>query len=116
MKAKLVAFKGRRRDVINNYGIIEVQGASPALLIGRKVSWRSDGGKTITGVVIRTHGKRALLARFKKGLPGDALGSGVTISPVQAEKKKPVKKKAKKSKKKPAKRKKTGTKSRKTTK
>lgn len=96
MKAKLVAFKGRRRDVINNYGVIQVEAGNAAALIGRKVRWKSRRGKTITGVIIRTHGKRALLARFRKGLPGDALGSGVTVSPAPVKKKSGRKSEAKK--------------------
>lgn len=106
MKAKLVAFKGRRRDVINNYGIIEVDGGNAASLIGRKISWRSESGKAIAGVILRTHGKRALLARFKKGLPGAALGKPITLRAIkiQAKKaKKPKKKKAPTKKEKPVK-------------
>jgi ribosomal protein L35AE/L33A len=107
MKARLVAFKGRRRDIANNYGIIEVAGENAASLIGRKVTWKSNGGKRITGVIVRTHGKDALLVRFRKGLPGDALGDSLElkkkpkkVKAVKAAKKKeaPAKKKAAKKK------------------
>lgn len=97
MKARLVGFRGSRRDVINNYGILEVEGGNIAGLIGERVSWSSGGGKLISGVILRTHGKRALLARFKKGLPGTALGGMIAIGPIPApmKKAKAVKKPAK---------------------
>lgn len=75
MKAKLVAFKGRRRDVSTSYGIIRVLGENKASLIGCKVVWKSTGGRSISGVIVRTHGRDALLVRFRKGLPGDAVGN-----------------------------------------
>ncbi len=96
MKARLVAFKGRRRDVANNYGIVEVAGENPPSLIGRKVAWKSDGGKIISGVIVRSHGRDSLLVRFRKGLPGNALGDLLEL------KEKPKKKKAAKAAKKKA--------------
>jgi ribosomal protein L35AE/L33A len=103
MKAKLVAFKGRRRDVANNYGIIEAEGKNPAALIGRKVTWKSLGGKRIGGVIVRTHGRDALLVRFRKGLPGEAVGDLLEL-----QEKRPRKKTKKKGKKPPTKTKKSG--------
>lgn len=96
MKARLVAFKGRRRDVANNYGIVEVAGENPPSLIGRRVAWKSDGGKIISGVIVRRHGRDSLLVRFRKGLPGNALGDLLEL------KEKPKKKKAAKAAKKKA--------------
>lgn len=104
MKARLIGFRGSRRDVINNYGILEVREGNIASLVGKRVSWSSDGGKLISGVILRTHGKRALLARFKKGLPGSALGGMIAIGPIPAPLKKARKaKKPAKVAKKPAK-------------
>jgi ribosomal protein L35AE/L33A len=81
MKARLVAFKGRRRDVSTNYGIIEILGenTASASLIGSKVAWESAGGKRISGVIVRTHGRDALLVRFRKGLPGEAVGDHLEL-------------------------------------
>lgn len=101
MKAKLVAFKSRRHYVANNYGIIEVKEGNAASLIGSKVTWRSNGGKIIGGVIVRTHGRDALLARFKKGLPGDAVGDYLDLKlkplkPKEKPKEEPEKKTARK--------------------
>lgn len=48
-------------------------------LIGRKVVW-SSGQKKIVGKLVALHGKKGLLiARFRKGLPGQALGTVVKL-------------------------------------
>ena len=48
-------------------------------LIGRKVAWPVGERKCI-GKIVATHGRNGLVrARFRKGLPGIALGSLVEI-------------------------------------
>jgi large subunit ribosomal protein L35Ae len=48
--------------------------------IGRKVIWHSQTGKKLVGKIISIHGQGGtLLSRFRKGLPGQALGSTVEI-------------------------------------
>ena len=48
-------------------------------LIGRKVAWPLGERKGI-GKIVALHGKKGLVkARFRKGLPGNALGSPVEI-------------------------------------
>jgi len=48
-------------------------------LIGRKVAWPL-GERNCIGKVVALHGKKGLVrARFRKGLPGNALGSLVEI-------------------------------------
>ena len=74
MKAKIIGFKGSRRDTYNNCCILEVEDKNPPALIGKKVFWKTASGRAIQGKIIRTHGKGALLARFKKGIPGFARG------------------------------------------
>jgi large subunit ribosomal protein L35Ae len=104
MNAKIVGFKGSRRGSYNNYCIIETDEKNLASLIGKKVIWHSKTGKTITGKILRTHGKRGLLARFAKGLPGHVIGSELEFRfPKKVKKiekkakvKKPAKKKIKK--------------------
>jgi len=93
MKARLVGFRRSKRNVYNNYGILEVKNKEIASLIGNKVVWSNETGKAISGVITRTHGKNTLLAKFKKGLSGDALGSIVVIGPVHLQMKKIAKKK-----------------------
>jgi len=53
--------------------------AEACKLVGRKVVWKKDEG-SIVGKVVGLHGKKGLLrARFRKGLPGQALGSVVEL-------------------------------------
>jgi large subunit ribosomal protein L35Ae len=48
-------------------------------LIGRKVTWKIKESKII-GKVIALHGRKGLVrVRFKKGLPGQALGTTVEL-------------------------------------
>jgi large subunit ribosomal protein L35Ae len=49
-------------------------------LIGRKVAWR-NGETRIIGKIVDIHGRRGLVrARFRKGLPGQALGTTVELT------------------------------------
>ena len=53
---------------------------SAAKYIGRKVVWHSQSGKKLVGKVVKTHGRNGvLISRFRKGLPGQAIGSSVEI-------------------------------------
>ena len=48
-------------------------------LIGRKIVWES-GKKKIVGKIVALHGKKGLVrARFRKGVPGQALGTSVQL-------------------------------------
>jgi len=48
-------------------------------LIGRKVAWPPKERKCI-GKIVSTHGNKGLVrARFRKGVPGEALGSFVEL-------------------------------------
>ena len=50
-------------------------------LIGRKVAWPIQKHK-VRGKIVALHGKNGLVrARFKKGVPGQALGSPVETIP-----------------------------------
>ncbi len=50
-----------------------------ARLIGRKIAW-PVGDRKIRGKIVALHGKKGLLrARFRKGVPGPALGTPVEI-------------------------------------
>jgi len=57
-------------------------GVSPSelgKLIGKKLIWR-NAEKRITGRMISLHGRNGLiLARFRRGLPGQALGVTVEV-------------------------------------
>ncbi|MEM3695014.1 MAG: 50S ribosomal protein L35ae [Candidatus Bathyarchaeia archaeon] len=48
-------------------------------LVGRKVAWKC-GENRIVGKVVALHGKKGLVrARFRRGLPGQALGTTVEL-------------------------------------
>jgi len=48
-------------------------------LIGRKVAW-PVGERKCRGKIVALHGKKGIVrARFKKGVPGQALGSSVEV-------------------------------------
>ncbi|MGB9960122.1 MAG: 50S ribosomal protein L35ae [Candidatus Bathyarchaeales archaeon] len=48
-------------------------------LIGRKVAWK-NGKNKIIGKIVDTHGTKGLVrARFRRGLPGQALGTTVEL-------------------------------------
>lgn len=50
-------------------------------LIGRKVAWRINRNDKIIGKIVALHGKKGLVrARFRKGLPGQALGMTVEVT------------------------------------
>ncbi|PMB74080.1 50S ribosomal protein L35ae [Candidatus Bathyarchaeota archaeon] len=49
-------------------------------LIGRKVAWITSKNNKIIGKIVALHGKKGLVrARFRKGLPGQALGTTVEL-------------------------------------
>ena len=48
-------------------------------LIGRKVAWKI-GKRKLVGKIVGLHGRKGVVrVRFKKGLPGQALGTTVTL-------------------------------------
>lgn len=48
-------------------------------LIGRKVAWKSGKNKII-GKIVALHGKKGVVrARFRRGVPGQALGTTVEL-------------------------------------
>ncbi|MGB9741285.1 MAG: 50S ribosomal protein L35ae [Candidatus Bathyarchaeia archaeon] len=48
-------------------------------LVGRKVAWKS-GKNRIVGKIVALHGKKGLVrARFRRGVPGQALGTTVEL-------------------------------------
>lgn len=50
-----------------------------SMLIGRKVAWENDKTK-ILGKIVALHGKKGLVrARFRKGVPAQALGTLIKL-------------------------------------
>ena len=84
MKAWIVNYRlGGKRQYPREV-IIEIPGITPkeaGNFLNKKVIWRHPKtGTTIHGKIIKIHGRRGrLIARFRKGLPGQALGTEVEI-------------------------------------
>jgi len=84
MQAKLLSHRiGPKSQRPREY-IIQVPGVESAAeasrLIGRKVIWHRSKAKRTVGKVVGAHGGRGCVrARFRRGLPGTAYGTEVTI-------------------------------------
>ncbi|MEM3555381.1 MAG: 50S ribosomal protein L35ae [Candidatus Micrarchaeia archaeon] len=84
MEARIVNYRrGKHTEYTNQY-IITIEGVNSkeeaVKHVGKKVVWKTASGKEMVGKITNTHGNGgALLARFEKGLPGQVLGSTVTV-------------------------------------
>ena len=85
MKARISNYRrGVHTEYTNQY-VVETEGiadrASAFAIVGKKVVFKTQTGKEIVGKVSKAHGNSgAVLVRFERGLPGQALGTEVTIS------------------------------------
>ncbi|MFA5382676.1 MAG: 50S ribosomal protein L35ae [Candidatus Micrarchaeia archaeon] len=84
MKGKIINYRrGRKTEYTNQY-VIEVNGITSkekaSILCGKRISWKTTTGNEIVGKITKAHGNGgAVLARFNKGLPGQAVGTDVDI-------------------------------------
>jgi large subunit ribosomal protein L35Ae len=84
MKGRIVQFRRGRKTVCEKHFLIEVEGVSKreeaSKLVGKEVIWRSPASKEIVGKISGAHGNNGIVrAIFEKGLPGQALTTGVEI-------------------------------------
>jgi ribosomal protein L35AE/L33A len=90
MELRITAFKGSPWQCGNTHeAVLEVRGrnAHPDQLLGAHLVWRTQTGRVIRGKVVRRHGHdngNKVLARFHKGLPGQALGQVVMVRTKEA--------------------------------
>ena len=50
-------------------------------LVGKKVTWKSPSGKELKGEIRAPHGSKGVVrAIFETGMPGQSIGTKVTIS------------------------------------
>jgi large subunit ribosomal protein L35Ae len=79
MKARIVSYRRGRHTQKPNQVLIKIPGidsrSKASLLIGKKVFF----GKLVGKIVALHGGKGVVRARFKKGLPGQAIGKEVEI-------------------------------------
>jgi large subunit ribosomal protein L35Ae len=85
MKGKIVNYRrGRRTEHTNQY-IVEIEGVadkeSANKHLGKSVTFKTATGGAIVGNISRVHGNNgAVIARFDKGLPGQAIGMAVEVA------------------------------------
>ena len=84
MEAVIVNFRSSRTRQKDNHMILqaaEVDSKEKAeKLVGKKVVWKSPAGKELTGKIASAHGsKGAVRAIFDTGMPGQSLGTNVSI-------------------------------------
>ena len=84
MEGVIVHFRGSRRVKSHNQMIVQVKGVDgkdkASKLVGKKVVWKTSAGKQLTGQITNIHGNSgALRVRFDTGMPGQSIGSKVSI-------------------------------------
>ncbi len=84
MQGKVIQFRRGRHTIHERHFLIEIQGISEKKeaekFVGKNVSWVSPSGKIIKGKISGAHGNKGVVrAIFEKGLPGQALTTGVEI-------------------------------------
>ena len=86
VKAKVVQFRRGRKNYTPRHFLIEIEGSnsreSASKYVGNSVSWKSTGkeSKVINGKISSAHGNNGVVrAIFEKGLPGQAIGTEVTL-------------------------------------
>jgi len=84
VKGVFISYRGGKRTQRNKQVLIKTDGVTDrneaARFIGRKVLWNNPKGEPIIGKIVGIHGRRGVLkASFRKGLPGQALGTMLTI-------------------------------------
>ena len=84
VKGKVVQFRRGRHTIKERHFLIEVDGSKTRKdaekFVGKEVVWKSPAGKIIKGKVSSAHGNNGVVrAIFEKGLPGQAVTTGVEL-------------------------------------
>ena len=84
MEALIVNFRGGMHTKYSDYMVVKSDRIDNKdkvdNFLGKKVVWRSPAGKEIIGKITKAHGnKGAFRVKFEKGMPGQAVGSKVSI-------------------------------------
>ncbi len=85
MEGKVVSFRRGAKTQQTHQMIVKVVGVNSKekakTLLNKGVTWKSPGGKEIKGVITNIHGNLGgLRVQFEKGLPGQSVGTKVSIS------------------------------------
>ena len=84
MKGKVIQFRRGRHTIHEKHFLVEVEGIKTkedaSKLVGKEVIWKSPAGKIIKGKIAGPHGNKGLVrAIFERGLPGQAINTGVEM-------------------------------------
>ncbi len=84
MDGLIASFRRGRDTQTTNQMIIKPSGVdkkeAAVKLVGKSVTWKSPAGKEIKGKITKEHGRNgAVRALFEKGMPGQSLGTKVSI-------------------------------------
>jgi large subunit ribosomal protein L35Ae len=87
VKATVVQFRRGRKTFKPKHFLIEIEGSdsreAAAEFVGKEAVWTSPGklAKKITGKITSAHGNGGVVrAIFEKGLPGQAIGTEVSLN------------------------------------
>lgn len=83
MKGILVQFRRGRHRIHEKHYLLDLgmkTREEAKKLIGKMVSWKSSGGKVISGKISDAHGNKGLVrAIFETGLPGQAVTTEIEV-------------------------------------
>ena len=84
MEAKILEYRRGRHTEHTDQFIVSIVGVSSRdeakKLVGRKITWETPGKHIISGKITHAHGgSGTVIARFERGLPGQALGTSATL-------------------------------------
>ena len=84
MDAKILSYRRGRHTEYTDQFIVSLEGVSTkeeaTKFVGKKISWETPGKHVIRGKIVHTHGNSGMLiARFEKGLPGQALATNAKV-------------------------------------
>jgi large subunit ribosomal protein L35Ae len=91
MKGIVVQFRRGRHTIHERHYLLDLGLTSreeAKKMAGKTVTWKSTGGKIISGKISDAHGNKGLVrAIFERGLPGQAVTTDVEVSEAQGGKK-----------------------------
>jgi len=81
---KIIQFRRGRHTIHERHFLIELAGVKSRKdaekFVGKEVEWKSSAGKIINGKISSAHGNKGVVrAIFEKGLPGQAVATGVEV-------------------------------------
>lgn len=85
MEGLIVSFRRGRHTISENQMLANVNGIDSkekaAKLVGKAAVWKSTAGKEIKGKISSCHGKNGVVRIiFEKGMPGQSIGTKVSIA------------------------------------